>query len=600
MKLAALALFLVSAVAVADAATPAAPAPIVYTIHFLKPATHYVQVTAEIPTGGQPQVELRMAVWTPGSYLVREYSRHVERVEAALPDGTATTVVKTAKNRWRIESRGAATVRVTYHVYAREMGVRTNYVDPDFALLNGAATFLTLLDPAPRPHEVHLELPSGWTTSKTSLPGITGLPNGYRAPDFDTLVDSPIVVGTPAVYPFTVGGVGHELVNVGEGGIWDGPRSARDIEQIVRTEVALWGVVPYPHYFFLNMITESGGGLEHKGSTVLMTSRWRSRTKKGYLDWLSTAAHEFFHAWNVKRLRPVELGPFDYEQENYTRSLWIAEGLTDYYGDLIVRRAGLSSDQDYLESLSEAIERLQTTPGRLVQSVEGASFDAWIKFYRPDENSPNVSVDYYTKGGIIGFLLDAQIREATGGAKSLDDVMRTAYAKFAGAAGYTPAQWKAVASEVAGRDLSAWFARAAESTEELDYQPALAWYGLRFRPVPPAGDRPQKAWLGINGRADGGRLVVGGIRRGSPADAAGLSVEDEILAIGDYRVRAEQWNERLEAFHAGDTVSLLVARRERLMRIDVTLGAEPQPSWRLEVDPAATPDQQAHFRALLK
>ena len=179
------------------------------------------------------------------------------------------------------------------------------------------------------------------------------------------------------------------------------------------TETTFWGTIPYPAYLFLNVISEGNGAIEHKASTVLMTSRWRTASRKPYLEWLSTAAHEFFHAWNVKRLRPVELGPFDYDRENYTRSLWIAEGLTDYYGDLFVRRASLASDPEYLDALSDAIEKLQTTPGRLVQSVELASFDAWIKHYRPDDNSNNVSVGYYTKGSVIGFLLDAEIRRAT-------------------------------------------------------------------------------------------------------------------------------------------------------------------------------------------
>ena len=322
----------------ADAARAPLP-PITYTLRFPAPATHYVEVEADVPTSSQPQVDLRMAVWTPGSYLVREYSRNVEAVEAHLPDGSAAVVTKTDKNRWRIDTRGSASVRVSYRVYAREMGVRSNFIDPDFALLNGAPTFLSLVESAARPHEVRIELPAGWSDVKTALPAVPGSARTYRAPDFDTLVDSPMVLGTPAVYGFSVEGVRHELVNVGEAGVWDGPRSARDVEQIVRAETAFWGTVPYPAYYFLNVISEGSGAIEHNASTVLMTSRWRTASRKPYLDWLSTAAHEFFHAWNVKRLRPVELGPFDYDRENYTRSLWIAEGLTDYYGDLFLRRA---------------------------------------------------------------------------------------------------------------------------------------------------------------------------------------------------------------------------------------------------------------------
>ncbi len=388
----------------------------------------------------------------------------------------------------------------------------------------------------------------------------------------------------------------HELVNVGEAGVWDGPKSARDVEQIVRAETSFWGTVPYPAYYFLNVISEGSGAIEHNASTVLMTSRWRTASRKPYLDWLSTAAHEFFHAWNVKRLRPVELGPFDYDRENYTRSLWIAEGLTDYYGDLFLRRASLSSDPEYLDALSDAIEKLQTTPGRLVQPVELASFDAWIKQYRPDDNSNNVSVDYYTKGSVIGFLLDAEIRRATGNRRSLDDVMRTAYARFSGASGYTTAQWKALASEVAGRDLSSWFQRATESTEELDYTAAQQWYGLRFKS---SQSSSEKAWLGAVTRNDNGRLIVTQVRRETPAETAGVSVDDEIVALGDFRVRAEQWDQRLDAYHPGDAATLLVARRDKLVKLSVTFAAEPKSVWRLEVDPAATADQRAHLQSWL-
>jgi predicted metalloprotease with PDZ domain len=344
-------------------------------------------------------------------------------------------------------------------------------------------------------------------------------------------------------------------------------------------------------------VVEAGGGLEHRNSTLLMTSRWTTRTRKAYLSWLELCSHEFFHAWNVKRLRPVELGPFDYDEEVYTRSLWIAEGVTDYYGELLVRRAGLSTRDEYLEALSNHIESLQTTPGRLVTSAGRASFDAWIKQYRPDENSPNVTISYYTKGAVLGFLLDATIRRATGGSKSLDDVMRAAYAKYSGARGYTPDQFREVAEQVAGIDLRPFWEAAVEGTEELDYTGALDWFGLRFRD-PHSADR-ERAWLGAATRNDNGRLVVTQVRRGTPAYEAGVNVEDEILAIDEFRVRADRLETRLEQYAPGDRVSLLVARREQLVRLPVTLGAEPPKTWRLEVRPAATDTQQQHLAAWL-
>lgn len=591
--------------ALAALATQAGPAaqtrpvdPIRYTLRFPAPHTHYVEIEADVPTGRRPEIELMMAVWTPGSYLIREYARHVERVSAAAPDGRPLAVTKTRKNRWRIQTGGAPSVRVAYRVYGREMSVRTNWIDADLAMLNGAPTFLTIAGDTRRPHEVRLELPAAWAATATALAPASGSPHHYVAADFDELVDSPIVAGNPAIYRFEVSGVPHQLVNVGEAGVWNGPASARDVEAIVRTTTAFWGVVPYERYVFLNMITEAGGGLEHKNSTLLMTSRWRTRARKDYLGWLALVAHEFFHAWNVKRLRPAALGPFDYENEVYTEDLWISEGFTDYYGDLLVRRAGLSTDEEYLKELSTLVRTLQTTPGRLVQPASLSSFDAWIRQYRPDENSPNVSISYYTKGAVVAFLLDAHIRRATSGARSLDDVMRLAYRRHAGARGFASQEFRQAASEVAGTDLGSWFAHAVDGTGELDYQDALDWFGLRFKGSDEKGREP-KAWLGAATKNDAGRLVVTEVRRGTPAYEAGLNVDDEILAIGEFRVRADQLDGRLEKYRPGDRVSLLVARREQLRRIDLTLGADPGDSWQLEVRPDATPEQRARLHTWL-
>ena len=555
--------------------------PISYTVRFPAPATHYAEVEAVVPADGRQAIELMMAAWTPGSYLIREYARQVEAVRAAASDGKTLAVVKSNKNRWRIETAGADRVAVTYRVYCREMSVRTNWVEADFAMLNGASTFLTLADAVPRRHDVRIELPAGWSESVTALPPAPdGRPHSYRAADFDTLVDSPILAGNPATYAFTVEGTPHALVNLGEGGVWDGPTAAADIERIVREQHRTWGFFPYEHYLFLNLLVEAGGGLEHRDSTLLMTSRWTTRDRRRYLRWLGTASHELFHAWNVKQLRPATLGPFDYEREAFTPSLWMVEGLTSYYGPLLVHRAGISTREEFLEALSGQIETLQTTPGRLVQSVAEASYDAWIKYYRPNENSRNTTISYYTKGAVIGFLLDAQVRKATDGRRSLDDVMKTAYARYSGDRGFRPGEFEAVASEVAGVDLRNWFDRAIRSTDELDYGPALDWYGLEF-----ASDaRPAEhatAWLGLDTRADGGRLLVTGVRRGTPGYQAGFNVGDEVIAIDDYRVQPEAWERRLALYRAGDEVVVLVARRERLIRLDARFGERPLEGWRL-------------------
>ncbi len=584
----------------AAASAQTAPEPIRYTLNFPAPQTHYVEVTATVPTGRRADVDLMMAVWTPGSYLVREYARNVESVTASGPDGRTLDVDKSKKNHWRIATGGAPAITVKYRVYCREMSVRTNWVETDFALLNGAPTFITLADLSPRPHEVVINPASGWKRSITALPAMGGGDHRYRAPDYDTLVDSPIVIGNPAVYDFEVDGKKHSLVDIGEGGVFDGARAAKDLEAGVKENRRLWGFLPYDRYVFFNVITESGGGLEHKNSAMLMTSRWATRTRRAYLGWLESAIHEHFPAWNVKRLRPAELGPFDYENENVTRSLWIAEGFTDYYADLQTERAGLQTRDEYVEGLSNTIDLLQRTPGRLVQSAEMSSFDAWIKYYRPDENSNNTSISYYTKGTVIAFLLDAKIRKATNGTRSLDDVMRTAYQKFSGPKGYTPEQFRAVAEQAAGTSLKTFWDSAVESTSEVDYTEALDTFGLRFKPVPPASADRAKPWLGISTRIDNGRLVIAQVQRDSPADVAGLNVDDEILAIDDFRVRADRLDNRLEQYKTGDKVTFLVARREQLVRIPLTFGAEPVRGWRLEVIPAATDTQRRMLDAWLK
>jgi len=578
----------------ADSATAQTPAePIRYTVGFPAPQTHYMEVTATVPTERRADVELMMAVWTPGSYLVREYERNVEGVSASAPDGRALAVLKSDKNRWRVTTGGSSTVTVKYRVYGHEMSVRTNWIEAGFALVNGAPTFLTLADRTTRAHEVVITPAAGWAKSLTALPDMPGGPHRYRAPDFDTLTDSPIVVGNPAVYEFTVDDKKHYLVNEGEGGVFDGARAAKDLEAIVREYRRMWGFLPYDRYLFLNLLTESGGGLEHKNSSVLMGTRWATRTRRAYNAWLDLASHEFFHVWNIKRLRPVELGPFDYENENHTRSLWIAEGVTDYYADLTLHRAGLITRDEYLDSLSDKIEELQTTPGRLVQSAEMASFDAWIKYYRPDENSINTSISYYTKGSVVALLLDARVRKATNGARSLDDVMKAAYEKYSGTRGYTADEFRVVVEQVAGVSLKAFWDQAVTGTDELDYKEALETLGLRFRSVAVPAERPGKPWLGINTRNDAGRLVVSQVRRDTPALAAGLNVDDEILAIDDYRVRADRLDNRLEQYKPGDKVTLLVARREQLLRLPLTLGTEPPRSWRLEVNPSANDAQQS-------
>jgi len=443
---------------------------------------------------------------------------------------------------------------------------------------------------------VRVELATGWKSVQTPLEPIAGTPNAFRAADFDTLVDSPIIIGDPVTRDFVVDGKKHTLVLEGDPQFFDADRAAADVQKIVVAAKGVMGPYIYPHYHFLNLVTEAGGGLEHKNSFMGMTGRYTTRTHGSYLGWLGLISHEYFHNWNVKRLRPVELGPFDYENENYVKMLWVAEGFTDYYSDVILKRATLETRDEYFNALSNQIEQVQTVPGRLVTPVAMASYDTWIKQYRPDENLANVSINYYPKGAVIAFLLDARIRKATNGAKSLDDGMRLALQRYSGDKGYTPEQFYQVMTETAGTDLGPWFAKVAESTEELDYTEALDYFGMRFRQV---DTRTAAAFIGAGTRNDNGRLVITSVRRGTPAIAAGLNVDDEIISIDDIRVRADGLAARLTQYKPGDKIAMIVARRDRLTKIDVTLGAEPARAWRLETLANATEEQKAHIASWL-
>ncbi len=587
--------------ATAAMAAEGPPPPVKYTLRFPEPHTHQVRVEGTYPTAGRTEFTVMMPVWTPGSYLVREFSRHVESVEARDARGAALPVRKTAKNRWTVTTGGADPVTLRYRVYGREMSVRTNWIEADFALINGAATFLAPVDDPQRPYEVRVEPARAYAQAVTALAGTGDF--RFRAKDFDELVDSPIYLGAPEIRRFRVDGKEHVLVVHGSGGLWDVDGAAADLEKVVEQHRRFWGSLPYERFVFLNMLTEASGGLEHAASTVLMASRWDFRVRESYVDWLRLASHELFHAWNVKRLRPRELGPFDYEHENYTRSLWVAEGLTSYYEGLMLRRAGLISDAEYLKGLSRRIEAVEEAPGRRVRSLAEASFDAWIKYYRPDENTANTSVSYYAKGAAVGWLLDAHIRAATEGQRSLDDVMRLAFARYAGARGYTPEELRALLVEVGGEAAGALHDRAVTTTADLDYAPALARFGLRFRtatPRPGEPPEPVRGWIGVDVREDGGRIVVERVRRDTPAFAAGVNADDEILGLDDYRLPAGSWKDRRAQYKPGSKATLLVARRQRLLRLPVTFAAEPPPDrWKLEPLPSATPEQVRQREAWL-
>jgi predicted metalloprotease with PDZ domain len=453
---------------------------IVYRIRFPAPEAQVAEIEVSVPTEGESEIMLLMPVWSPGYYQVQDYAGKVLEISAQSPERAPLPVEKVSSNRWRVETGGSPKVLVTYQLDCPDSFVTTNWVSPELLVLNGGATYMTLLGGEERPHEVWLEPADTWTGVATGLPEAPGEgPYHYLADDFDTLLDAPIVAGDLEVTSFMVDSVEHLLVDVGEREGWDPERAAEDLQDIVEESLPLWGDLPYQKYVFLNVFRRGGGGLEHENSTLLTTSAQAMATPERYRSWLSFASHEYFHSFNVKRLRPVELGPFDYEKPPSTPSLWLSEGCTSYFGDLFVTRAGLMSAEEYLSSLSSVIRRLQDSPGRLLQSLEQSSLEVWTNSNSGVGAAPT-TVSYYVKGQVVGFLLDARIRVATEGRRGFGDVMRLAYQRYGGDRGFTPEEFRTTAEEVAGVDLDEWFRKALSSTEELDYSEALDWYGLRF------------------------------------------------------------------------------------------------------------------------
>ena len=577
-----------------------------YRLSFRQAETHRVEIEVSVPTDGKPEIEFMMPVWTPGSYLVREYSRQIEQISAV--DGKTNaplTVKKKDKNHWLVNCVGAQEVTARYTLYCHEMSVRTNWVERDFAFLTGAATFVTRSDMLDHPHVVHIDALPNWPKVATSLPANSDRdPWTRRAENFDELVDSPIMLGTIDIQTFEVGGCKHHLATLGGEPFWDTATAAKDVAKIVEIEQAFWQETPYKEYWFLNLVTESGGGLEHDNSCVLMTGRWSQRQKTKYVDWLSLVSHEFFHAWNVRRLRPKVLQQYDYNNEQYFHELWVAEGITSYYDELFVVRSGLNKATDYLDKLGKNIAAVQNAPGRLSQSLADSSFDAWIKYYRPDENANNSRISYYLKGALIGALLDVEIRAKTNGTKSLDDVMRQLWKSHRNS-GYTNDDFSKIVSEVANESYADWLAQSLETTKELDFSKMLDWYGLEWKKREADKDAPSdkpvfgNVYVGMDLSPLQGKAMVDKVALNSPAAQAGFNAGDEFISFDGFRISAETWTERLNSYRANDVGKCLVARRGKMVELTLRLASEPAINWKLARVTKPTDDQEKHWRSWL-
>jgi predicted metalloprotease with PDZ domain len=563
-----------------------------FTVSMPQPWTHLLAVEMRIAIPANLNVpndtDLLMPVWTPGSYLVREFERHVQDFSADA-NGHALEWTKINKNTWRVKTNGARQWRVTYRVYANELTVRTNELNSDHAFWNNAALLMYPDGRLNVPSTLRVVPPADWKVA-TGLPPVNGQANTFRAENFDILYDSPVEVSNFKQIDFQVRGVPHRIVIDGEGN-YDPERMRRDVQKIVEAETSMFGEIPYHDYtFILHLRANTGGGLEHLNSTALGFRRFNFADEKGWRGFHALVAHEFFHLWNVKRIRPDALGPFDYTKENYTRELWVAEGITEYYAHLMVRRTGLTSDEVYLDHLARQIQDFQEIPGRKIMSAEESSFDSWIKFYRPNENSDNSEISYYDKGELLGLLLDLDIRRRTNNAKSLDDVMRYLYTEFyKKGRNYGPVDFQKTCELMAGASLDPFFSRYVRGRDEFAYDDFLAASGLRLDQT---GESPgtMKGFLGAELEDSGEFILVKSVQAGTPAYEQGLNANDRVIALGGARVNKQTFEALIAAKHPGDMVRLAVFRFDDLRMIDIKLGGRTDVSYRIR--PVTQRDEQ--------
>lgn len=569
-------------------------------IHFQvsmpQPSSHLFEVTLQVSGWSASVLDLKLPVWTPGSYLVREYAKNLQdfSVEAGK---TILPWRKLAKNHWQVGTNGVSEIRVRYRVFANELSVRTNHLDSSHGYFNPAALCFYIPEFTEQPIRITIVPPQADWQIATPLPAVSELENTFEAADFDTLVDSPFEIGTHQVYQFDVLDKFHELAIWGKGNA-EPERIIEDTKKIIQVEAEIFGGLPYERYLFLlHLSANGGGGLEHKYACSLIYPRFNFRKRDKYESFMQLVAHEFFHLWNVKRLRPKGLEKFDYDRENYTPSLWFCEGTTSYYDLQIPMRAGIYDAKTFLQNLSKEITLLQTKPGRKFQPVSESSFDAWIKLYRRDANSDNCQISYYLKGELISFLLDLLIRERQGNQRSLDDVMRYMWENFGkGEIGFTGEELQSAIELVAGKDLSDFFAKYIDGVEELPFDEYLAPFGLRLEGEI---EEDQPPYIGLKAKFQNGKQKIEFVEFGSPAQLAGVSTDDELLAINGMRVNADQLNERLKDYQPGDTIQLSIFHQDELQTLPVTL-ADPQPNnYKIVAVENPNQTQQQNFQAWL-
>lgn len=559
-----------------------------YNLKMSKPQNHYFEVEMQVSEVKETSFEVKMPVWAPGSYLVREFSKNVNQVKATDENGKELAVTKTAKNAWKIDKGSAKKVNVKYEVYSFELSVRTSFLDLTHGFVSGSGVFM-YIDKAKYNKGTLTVFPyKDFKKVSTALPsrseGISS--DGSFSFEFDTydqLVDCPIEIGNQEVFDFMSEGVKHTVAIYGPGN-YDVATLKKDMAMMTSVATKVIGENPNKNYtFIIHNVLDGQGGLEHTNSTTLSVNRW-TYSGADYLGFLSLVAHEYFHLWNVKRIRPVELGPFNYDQENYTTLLWVMEGFTSYYDELLLRRAGLYTADQMLQKMNSSINYVEGTEGSRVQPVAHASYDAWIKAYRPNENSSNTTMTYYTRGSMIASILDAKIVTKFKGKKSLDDFMRKLYNDFYKKLnrGFSEQEFAKALSDFMEEDMSGFLNDYVYGTKVPDFKSIFAPLGVK---VEYTGQK--KANLGASFSTSGGKCTIKGIRSGSAAENAGLSVNDEVIGLDGYRLDPSEVESVLGGYAEGEKFKLLVAREDILMEIEVIMGSYERPAYKLSVSDAS-------------
>lgn len=564
-----------------------------FEVSFKEPQAHYVEMEMTISGLAKDYVDVKMPVWAPGSYLVREFAKSVEDFSATA-GGKPVKFEKVRKNAWRVYSAKSNSIKIKYRVYGFEVSVRTPFIDESHAFLSSTGIFMYPDGLLKLPSTVKVIPFKGWSKVSTGLEPVAGQSFTYTASDFDVLFDSPIEVGNQEVFDFMASGVKHEVAMYG-GGNYDKERLKVDMAKVIEQATAIYGENPNKHYtFIVHNFERGGGGLEHLNSTVLGASRNAYNTPEGYLGFLNLVAHEYFHLWNVKRMRPVALGPFDYDNENYTTSLWVAEGFTSYYENKLMLRAGFIDPKTFVDGLVTAVASVTNTPGAKVQSAAESSYDAWIKGYRPNENSNNTGVSYYSKGEVVGLLMDLEIAQATKGTKSLDDVMKAMYLQGkALKRGYTDAEFKAMVEKVSGKSFTDFWAKYVNGTHPVEYDKYFGYAGISVKNQNEGNSIP---YIGVASKKTEGRIIISAISRNSAAWVDGLNVNDEVISVDGVGVEAAL--ERMPVITSkkpGEVVTVKVRRDGIEKDIKLTLKASPNIKLAAEIQGNA-PESQVLVR----